>query len=307
MRTHRPRIPVTLDNGSATAPTVRLALGGAVLFRLQPLAVADLDWSRAQPVAFLAILIGLTLGCLLLLRSRRKEREEAESLRQRHARQVDELVHQQELRIREALERGAVRERDRTDKDLRDRLNAVVQAVREGFTHLEERLDKVDEHERERAETLGRRMEEAMIDLRRAGKTTVRIMLERFGLPGVLEDLRWALEAPGSMRVALQVQGIGPSLGRRDQVGIYHLVNDAVDAALGHEGVDRLAIRLERSAVGCLLSVENNGGEPLRDHRASTDGRRRLESRVTDMKGSISTAPLPLGGHTVQVEIPLGA
>lgn len=285
----------------------RLAAGGALALGVQPVSVADLDWSHVPLIALLVPIIGLVLGCVLLLRSRLKEREEAETSRERHARQVDELVHQHELRIREAMERGAVRERDRADSDIKDRLNTVLQTIREGFNHLEEKLDAVDDHEREREEGIRLRLDEAMMDLRRAGRSTVRIMLERFGLPSVLEDLRWAVEAPGTVRVALQLQGIGRSLDRRDQIGIYHLVHDAVDTALGHVGVSHLNIRLERGTEGCMLSVESDGGERMSGHQASDAGRRRLEERVAGMKGSLSSGARPQGGQAVHVDIPLAS
>lgn len=286
---------------------MRSAAGCTLLLGALPATIADLDRSAVPLIVFLVPIIGLAVGCVLLLRSRRKERDEAETSRERHARHVDELIHQQELRIREAVERGAILERDRVDNDIKARLNTVVQTIREGFKHLEEQLDAVDDRERVREEVIRRRMEEAMMDLRRAGKATVRIMLERFGLPSLLEDLRWSLEAPGKLRVGLQLQGIGQPFDHRAQVGIYHLVNDAVDTALGHEGVSRLDIRLERGTTGCMLSVESDGGQRMSGHHVSDAGRRRLEERVTGMKGSFTSGLLPNGGQAVHVDIPLSA
>lgn len=303
---HRDGPPARMVIDREPHSAVRLAMGGTGVMVVQPMVLVGLDWSRAQSIGFIILILGLILGCAALLHARRQDRQEADTLRKRHARQVDELVHQQELRIREAVERGAVRERDRADNALKDRLNTVLRTMREGFDQLEKRVDVVEEREHARGSAIGLRMEEAMLDLRRAGKATVRLMLERFGLPSVLEDLRWALEAPGAMRVALHVQGIGPSIDRRDQLGIYHLVHDAVDTALGHGGVDRVAIRVEASAGKCSLSVDSNGGEPLSRHDLSDHGRRRLAQRVAVMNGSLRAEALPDGGRTVHVEIPLG-
>ncbi len=291
----------TVSNGARSEAMVRLASGSALALGVQPAGFG----ADAQTFAFALVIVLLCVGCVMLTRSRKKDRQEAETERARHARQIDELLHMQQLRIQEAVERGSLRERERADNDLKERMNVLLSTVSDGVADLAERLDTVDRRQREREVSVRARLDEAMTDLRRAGRASIRFVLERFGLADALEDLRWTLESAGRMHVALQVQGLGPVFGRGEQTVIYHLVNDAVDALMGYEGVDRLDIRLERTNGKCRLSVENNGGEAVHDQRRARDGRLRLEASVTQLRGSLEGGRLPQGGHTVNVEIPL--
>ena len=288
------------------APHIHRCLMGGIVGLQGPLDIVDPAFGRVLPVLMVLMVLALAAACVRLIRAGHVAKREARSAKDRYSRELDELERRQEIRIREALERGADGAQELAQADVRERLVAVMRTIREGFAHLEQRLNAAETQEQERVAAIRTRMDEAMTDMRRAGKATIRIMLDRFGLPGVLEDLRWSLELPGTVRVGLRLEGIPTVLDKHHQVGIYHLVNDAVDAAMGRKGVSRLDIRLEGTQGGCLLSVESDGGERIAGHPTGEAGDRRLEARAASLQGVVSTTPLPHGGRALRVEFPLG-
>lgn len=303
-----PGLPHASRDGSCDIPAqeadkpVHRAIASAFVLGFHP---ASITGGAMLPLAFTVAGVALMAGCVHLLRSRRREDEQARSGRSRHAREVDALVQQQGRRIKEALQRVMDRDRDIVDHDFQQGFDALSLTVREETGRLEERLERLERREIQRVGSVRSRLDDALSDLRRAGQASVRFVIENSGLVLALEHLRWTMEATGRVQVALRSRGMGRELGQGEQTSIYRLVHDAVDALLGYEGVDRMAIRLERSQGKCLLCVETNGGEALPGHRASVDGRDRLVRRVADLRGSIREEVFPSRGHLLSVEVPL--
>lgn len=263
-------------------------------------------WPQWEGLVFALVVLLLGSACFIVWRSRKRERRMAEADRDHHAREMAELLHGQQLRIREAIERGSMRERERAYNDLTERLGALMRTVVDGFAAMDERLDGFDQREVAREEAVSKGLEEAMVELRQAGRASIRYVLERCGLVVPLEDLCWSLRASGRMSVALQMNGLEQPFAQGEQIAIYHLVNDAVDVSLGFHSVDRLAIRVDRQGGGCVLSVESNGTEAMGGSPMGERGSRRLEHRVAQLNGMIERSERPEGGHTLKVRIPLG-
>lgn len=291
---------------------------------IHPARVRECEWATAggaivlgvpQPgslphwegLVFALVVLLLGSACLIVWRSRRRERLIADADRARHAREMDGLLHGQRMRIQEAVERGSMRQRERADSDLTERLAALMKTVVDGFAAMDERLDGFEQREIAREEAIRKGLGEAMVDLRQAGRTSIRYVLERCGLVIPLEDLCWSLRASGKLNVDLHTAGLEEPFARGEQMAIYHLVSDAVDETLGLLGVDRLTIRLERDASGCMLWVENNGTSATSSSQGGGPGSRRLENRVTQLKGLMERGELPEGGYTLKVRIPLSA
>ena len=280
----------------------RAGAGGAVVLGVPQPGL----WPQWEGLVFALVVLLLGSACFIVWRSRKRERRMADVDRDRHAREMAELLHGQQVRIQEAIERGSMRERERADNDLTERLGALMRTVVDGFAAMDERLDGFDQREVAREEAVRKGLEEAMVDLRQAGRASIRYVLERCGLIIPLEDLCWSLRASGRMSVALQMSGLEDPFGRGEQVAIYQLVNDAVDVSLGFRGVDRLVIRVDRQGADCLLSVESNGTEATDGSLVSERGSRRLEHRVARLNGMIERSEGREGGHTLKVRIPLG-
>ena len=280
----------------------RADAGGAIVLGVpQP----DL-WPQWEGLIFALVVLLLGTACFVAWRSRNREQRMADAERARHERGIAELLHGQQVRIQEAIERGSMRERERADNDLTERLGALLRTVVDGFAAMDERLDGFDRREIAWEDEVRRGLEEAMADLRQAGRASIRYVLERCGLVVPLEDLCWSLRASGNLSVALRMNGLEQPFARGEQIAIYHLVNDAVDVSLGFRGVDRLAIRVDRQGDGCVLSVESNGTEVRGGSLMSDRGSRRLVHRVAQLNGTIERSERPEGGHTLKVRIPLG-
>lgn len=296
--------PIEYPTGTARARSCeqRSVAGGAIVLGVPQPGL----WPQWEGLVFALVVLLLGSACFIIWRSRKRERRMADADRDRHARELAELLHGQRVRIQEAIERGSMRERERADNDLTERLGALMRTVVDGFAAIDERLDGFDQREVAREEAVRKGLEEAMVDLRRAGRASIRYVLERCGLAVPLEDMCWSLRASGRMSVALQMNGLEQPFVGGEQIAIYHLVNDAVEASLGFRGVDRLAIRVDRQGGGCVLSVESNGTEVAGGSLVSERGSRRLEHRVAQLNGSIERSEQPEGGYALKVRIPLG-
>jgi signal transduction histidine kinase len=123
--------------------------------------------------------------------------------------------------------------------------------------------------------------------------------------PGVrsLQALVDREEAHG-LPVLLVAEGEPRVLPASAQMTVFRVVDEALTAARGHEGITRASVTLRWRAAALELEIADdglleNGGAPARDLRASLSERLRLHG------GSVDATVLPDGTCPVKVRIPM--
>ncbi|SFV11134.1 ATP-binding protein [Pseudoduganella namucuonensis] len=132
--------------------------------------------------------------------------------------------------------------------------------------------------------------------------------LEEFGLRAGLEQLvgGWRRRVP-ACAFELSIEGGIDDLPDELTVSLYRIVQESLTNALRHGAPRHVAVRLDRTARGCALRVDDDGEKRVPDSAGSGLGVLGMNERVAALGGRFAIAALSPRGMRVRAEFPAQA
>lgn len=258
-------------------------------------------WERNALIGILGLLV---LALFLLVRDLRQRKRLARQEHDLYEQRINGMMRQQEIRSLDAMMEGQEKERKRIAQDLHDRLGSMLSAIKLQFSALEGRV--VPLRGDEQYTHVFSMLDNAVGEVRRISHDMVSSSLTRFGLRGALEDLRAALEAPGKLKVEMDLFGLDERLDQRVEIAAYRMVQECVANALKHAKATQLSIQATRSTDLLNVIVEDDGvGFDMQQVNEGM-GMANLRQRAAAIGGELQVDARPGRGTSINIDIPLG-
>ena len=263
------------------------------------------DRNRNRAFAFGGVALMLGLSAMLLWRGLLTRKQLAKRERELHAQQVDELLHQQEIKAFNAMLEGQEKERDRVAKDLHDRLGSMLSAIKMQVGALEGGVQEVRATQETQHRKVERLLDEAVGEVRRISHDMVTTTLSRFGLAKALEDLCDSVRVSGRLAVELQLFGLEQRLERSVEITVYRIVQELVSNVLKHAQARELSISVTRETgrLSVMVTDDGKGFDPAVAGKGI--GLQNVRSRAATLGATVQLDSAPGKGSTVSVECPV--
>ena len=127
------------------------------------------------------------------------------------------------------------------------------------------------------------------------------------GAPGARDvpDLVERVRA-GGLPVALSVSGDPGTLGERESVTVYRLVQEALTNVLRHAGPTTADVQVDYGGRGVSVAVRDRGAG-ARGGTGPGRGLRGLRQRVEELRGTFTAKDRPAGGYEMTATIPIAS
>lgn len=253
---------------------------------------------------FLAV-AGLLMLSFLLYRNVQHRRKLAVQAQQLHEQRINDLMHDNEVQVLNAMLSGQDTERERVAKDLHDRLGSMLSAIKLQFGSLESRLEAMHAEQDKQYRKVNVLLDDAVDEVRRISHDMVQGSLNDFGLAQALEDLRNSLVVKGRLEVEMELFGLDRRMERSVEITVYRIVQELVSNALKHGRPSEITIAVTRRSDGLSIIVSDNGKGF--DPASGRDGMGldNVRSRATALGGTLHIDSTLGHGTTVSIELPL--
>lgn len=294
---HREAFADSLEQARIAAEERRLLDGQLATERLR----------RAYVVAgSIAAACILVLIAYLLARRLQQARRLARQEQALYAKEVDELLHKQEIAAMHAMFEGQEKERDRVARDLHDRVGSMLGNVKMQMEVLEDRMDTDHKERVGQYKKVYGLLVETVGEVRRISHDMVAGTLARFGLEKALEGLCDSVRISGHLAVECHCFGLGERLERGVEIAVYRIVQELVGNVLKHAKATELVVDVTRTPDRLSVIVSDNGVGF--DPHAATEGigLTNVRKRAATIGGELSVDSTPGKGTTVSLECALG-
>ena len=260
---------------------------------------------RIQRDLSIVLSAALLVVAMLLWRGLRIRRRLAERERQVHRQEVDELMHQQEMKAINAMLEGQEKERDRVARDLHDRLGSMLSAIKMQVGSLEERVTEVRKDQQDQYGKVSSLLDEAVGEVRRISHDLVSTSLSRFGLERALQDLCDSIRVSGRLEVELTTFGLEQRLERSVEIVVYRIVQELVSNALKHARATEIGVSVTRQTgrLSVMVSDDGAGFDPSTVQAGMGLGN--VQGRAASIGGTVRIDSALGRGTTVSVECPV--
>jgi two-component system, NarL family, sensor kinase len=133
------------------------------------------------------------------------------------------------------------------------------------------------------------------------------VQLERVGLSETLREMLLQLRQASPIRLKVQVDDVDRLLGEKGEIGVYRIVQEAMNNVLKHSGAEEASVLVRRMESGIRILVHDNGRgfDAQTGGEASTGlGMRGMRERVQMMGGVIGIESSPGSGTSIDIAIP---
>lgn len=247
----------------------------------------------------------LAVLSVLLYNNLRHRRKLARQEEQIHAKRVNELLRDNEVKVLNAVVNGQESERQRVAKDLHDRLGSMLSAVKHQFGALESRMNALQKDQQAAYAKVYALIDDAVQEVRNISHDMINGALADFGLVPALEGLRNNLVVEGKLDVELSLYGLEQRLDRKMEIAVYHMVQELVANALKHARPSEVSIALTRSPDGLNVLVSDNGTGFDPESSTTGMGLLNVRTRAQELGATVHIDSSPRMGTTVSIEIPL--
>lgn len=248
---------------------------------------------------------GLLVLCFLLYRNVQHRRKLALQAQLLHEQRINDLMHDNEVQVLNAMLAGQDTERERVAKDLHDRLGSMLSAVKLQFGSLESRIEAMHTEQDKQYRKVNVLLDDAVDEVRRISHDMVKGALKDFGLPQALEDLCDSLSVKGQLEVEMDLFGLDLRMERSVEIAVYRIVQELVSNALKHGRPTEITIAITRRSGELSIIVSDNGKGF--DPAAHGDGMGlgNVRSRTAALGGDLHIDTTPGHGSTISIELPL--
>ena len=204
------------------------------------------------------------------------------------------------MQVYQSILEGQETERKRLAAELHDRVGGTLTGLKWQFDAIAEQLP-----DQEQADQTRDLINQTYSEVREISHNMAGGLLGKFGLQKAAADLVQAAHRPGRLEARLHTHGMGQRLDADIEIAVYRLLQELISNVLKHANATELVVQLEHIDQSLHLTVSDNGRGFNPDHPKDGLGLANLESRVTDLKGSLNIDSGRGGGTTVMIEIPL--
>jgi PAS domain S-box-containing protein len=216
---------------------------------------------------------------------------------------------QQELRrlsaqVLEAREE----EKTRIARELHDELGQLLTALKMDLAWLRERLPPGDADAAQRAEQMGRVLDQTVGSTRRISSDLRPLMLDDLGLAEAANWLVGDFASRSGVQCEVRMPGDGllEDLDKPVATVIYRALQESLTNIARHAGARRawVSVGAENGEIYFEVEDDGRGIEPADLAKTRSLGLKGMRERVTYLGGSIEVARAPRGGTRVRVRLP---
>jgi len=239
------------------------------------------DAQNAQLWWALGSALFLALGIVLVLVQRQRIlRLRQKHEREKHSKDVNDLLKNQELESIEAMLEGQEIERKRIAEDLHDRLGSTLSATK---MYLESGEGTAANPHFEKVSKL---LDQAVEETRTIAHNLVSGILSKFGLFVALRDLKNTIEGAGDVRVDLHIEAAEERFHSDFEINVYRIVQEVFSNALKHADPTVLTAHFTQNKTEILLIVSDDGRGFDPEEATLGMGLKNIRSRVLKLGGT---------------------
>lgn len=218
---------------------------------------------------------------------------------EKHNKEVNSLLQEQEIKSLDAMLEGQDRERKRIAEDLHDRLGTTLAATK---MHLEAAEKHLQPKQYAYIDNL---LNTAIEDTRNISHNMLSGILTKFGLIAAFSDLKETIEATGSLSVTIKTIQFDERLTTEKELNLYRIAQELISNALKHSKATQLSITLEKKKKLLCLLVSDNGIGFNNDKIHNGIGLINVQSRVSKIEGTLSIKSTLGKGTITEIKVPL--
>lgn len=258
-----------------------------------------------QRLALVLAVVAVAIIALLLWRSLRRRHKLAEQERQLHIQEVDDLMHRNEISTMQAMLDGQEKERERTARDLHDRLGAMLSTIKMQVGALEDKVELAHQGQRAQYDKVTHLLDEAVGEVRRIAHDMATVTLSRFGLAKALEDLCDNVRIHGKLAVELTLYGLENRMDPSREIMTYRIIQELMSNAMKHAHAKEISVSVTREAgrFSAMVSDDGQGFDPT--SAAGGIGLENVRHRAASMGATVRVDSTPGHGTTVSIEGPV--
>jgi len=199
--------------------------------------------------------------------------------------------------------KGQEEERQRIARELHDEIQNQLVVVK---TRLEKL--KSSNLNSEDIEEAGKQIDLANDKTRRISHGMVPLVLQRFGLPGAIDQLLSdAVEAQKGLKINKQIIGFNERLDPVIELNLYRISQEIINNMIKHADAKEFTLILSKTGHIINLSCEDDGRgfDPASHFINEGMGLNNIRSRVEILNGSLEIESKPNTGTTIEITIPL--
>jgi PAS domain S-box-containing protein len=229
--------------------------------------------------------------------TRRKKAQDALEAQQQELRRLSAQV----LEARED-------EKTRIARELHDELGQLLTALKMDLAWLRERLPPGDAEIEQRAEQMGRVLDQTVGSTRRISADLRPLMLDDLGLAEAANWLVGDFSGRSGVQCEMRMPGDGALDGADKSVAtaIYRALQESLTNIARHAKARQVWVNLGAENGEIYFEVEDDGRgiEPADLAKTRSLGLKGMRERVLYLGGSIEVARAPRGGTRVRVRVP---
>ena len=261
------------------------------------------EFGRLQDRLTRLLLVALTSGLVLAIGSAiyilRLERQER--LRYAELAQSREELQQLSARLLDAQET----ERRSLSRELHDEVGQALGLLLMDVGRLSNQLrgDEKLQEMVQRVKTVAERTVHTVRDMALLLRPS---MLDDLGLVSALEWYAREISRRGELQVEVKAHNVSESLPDALMVGVYRVVQEAVNNAQRHAHAQNVTVDLLQTDAAVQVEIKDNGTgfDPKRTRGMGLLG---MEERVKRLGGTLTIESRPGAGTTIRAELPLPA
>lgn len=124
---------------------------------------------------------------------------------------------------------------------------------------LEDKIPDADEDVKKRITDIKHLLNQIMLEVRRISYNLMPSILEDFGLPPALHHLCEQLSQTEDLKIRFVSTGLDERLKRAVEIGLYRIVQEALNNIIKHSGAREATIQLIKDKRMITLIIEDDG------------------------------------------------
>lgn len=255
-------------------------------------------------IGIVIVFLGFTVLLLLYFRQRfRNSRFITESQKKEHDEKINNLLSLQETKVLQSMVEGQENERKRLAQELHNHFGSLLATVKVNLNAIDEKA--ISNHH-----TLVTLVDKACTDIRNLSHELNLGISADFGLVPALQELTTHLQHVNGLEVEFSATMSQYPISFQNELIVYRIVQELVSNVLKHAEASKLAILLtyfEQESMINILVQDNGKGFDLEKVTRTNPGMglKALLQMVLNLKGEIFFDSNPLGGTTVNIDLPL--
>jgi PAS domain S-box-containing protein len=209
-----------------------------------------------------------------------------------------------ELQMMNGMTLGQEEERKRLGAELHDGVGQILSSIALDLSELKH-VPNCDAGVRERIEQAGRRVTEAISEIRNISHDLMPGVLDNFGLEDAIRQICRNIRGRAGISVAFDGVDIAKSYPESLEMHIYRITQELTSNCIKHAHCNRIHVNLMDHGDSLSLSIEDDGVGFDSEMAVNGIGLRNIRSRVSILGGTLSVESSKTSGTLVSVDVPI--